>query len=117
MSHQISLRLFAEVADESEASVFANEVRSNLLNIGSIQKFNVRRYAKVPEFFEVHMVIDPIVEPPRAFESILSTLGEGWDRNDVSVNEQWAVLNTEEGGKFHSPVGRWASVDRVPEPS
>jgi hypothetical protein len=111
----ITLKLMAEVPDEAAAARFQNEVQAKIGSFGAIKQSEVKRYWTIPELFEVTLTLQPRNEPEVAFDGILSSLGEGWERHDVSEEEQWAVWNPSEGSKFLSSHVRWAHVDRFPE--
>ena len=73
------------------------------------------RYWKIPELFEVNIDFRPSTGLESAYDRILASLGEGWERHDISHHEQWAVWNPKEGCSFFSSRVRWANVERFPE--
>src|SRR5687767_3083951 len=102
MSCRITLRLMAELPDEAAALRFENTVQVTITVFGSINQSETKRYWKIPEWFEVNFSLQPSTAPDSAYNSILASLGEGWERHDISNEEQWAVWNPKEGSTFFS---------------
>jgi hypothetical protein len=117
MSSRIILRLMAHVPDEAAALRFENIVQAKIVVFGSIKRSETKRYWKIPEWFEVNFCLQPSTAPDSAYDGILASLGEGWERHDISEEEQWAIWNPKEGSVFFSLHVRWANVERFPERS
>jgi hypothetical protein len=115
MSSRITLRLIAELPDEAAALRFENTVQARIAVFGSIKQSETKRYWKIPEWFEVNFYLHPSTVPESAYDGILASLGEGWERHDISKDEQWAVWNPNDGSRFFSSFVRWAFVERFPE--
>ena len=117
MNSLIVLRLNVDLPDEATALLFKDALQARIAAFSIIKQSEAKRYWKVPETFEVNFCLQPGSDPELAYESILSSLGVGWQRrdNDISPDEQWAVWNPNDGCRFFSPYVRWASVDRFPE--
>src|SRR4051812_35770186 len=97
MSSRITVRLMAELLDEATALRFENTVQARIAAFGSISQSETMRYWKIPEWFEVSLCLQPIPAPESAYDGILASLGVGWERHDISNEEQWAVWNPKEG--------------------
>jgi hypothetical protein len=115
MSNRITLRLMAELPDEAAALRFENIVQARIAVFGSIKQSETKRYWKIAELFEVNFSLQPSTAPDSAYDGILASLGEGWERHDISNEEQRAVWNPKEGSTFFSSHVRWANVERFPE--
>jgi hypothetical protein len=115
MSSRITLRLFAELPDQAAALSFGNTVQGRIADYGHIRKSELKRYWKVPEWFEISFFLQPSTAPDSAFDGILCSLGQGWERHDISGEEQWAIWNPKDGSSFFSSYVRWANVERFPE--
>jgi len=105
----------AELPDEATAVRFENMVQARIAAFGGIRQSETKRYWKIPESFEVNLCLHPTTAPESAYDGILASLGEGWERHDISNEEQWAVWNPGEGSTFFSSYVRWANVERFPE--
>lgn|ERR1022692_738027 len=115
MSSRITLRLMAELSDEAAARHFEDTVQARIAVFGSIKQSETKRYWKIPEWFEVNFSLQPSDDPELVYDGILSSLGEGWERHDISNEVQWAVWNPNDGNRFFSSSVRWANVERFPE--
>jgi hypothetical protein len=115
MSSRITVRLMAELPDEVTALRFENTVQARVAAFGSITQSETKRYWKVPEWFEVNLCLQPSTASPWAYDGILASLGEGWERDDISNDEQWAVWNPNDDSRFFSSAVRWANLERFPE--
>jgi hypothetical protein len=115
MSSQITMRLMAECRDKGAALQFESDVRERVAAFGSVAEAEMKPYWKIPEWSELCILLRPGVGPEAAFDGVLSALGSGWERHDISADEQWAVWNPAENCTFFSPLARWANVERFPE--
>jgi hypothetical protein len=115
MSSRITLRLMAELSDEAAARHFEDTVQARIAVFGSIKQSETKRYWKIPEWFEVNFSLQPSDDPELVYDGILSSLGEGWERHDISNEVLWAVWNPNDGNRFFSSSVRWANVERFPE--
>jgi hypothetical protein len=114
MGSQIAVRLIVDEADDAKASAFAQTVRKYLGRYVSIVSLAAKPYWKSPQSFDVFILARPFARgnPASAFESILTSLGEGWQRHGEGDEEsQWAVWNPNPGGSFRWPLVRWANVE------
>src|SRR5688500_11512919 len=108
MSSRITVKLMAELSDEATAVRFENTIQARIAAFGSVRQSETKRYWKIPEWFEIFFYLQPGTDHELAFDDILSSLGEGWERHDVSSEEQWAVWNSKEGSTFCTSHVRWA---------
>jgi hypothetical protein len=115
MSSRITVKLMVELPDEAAALRFGNMVQGRITVFGGIKQLETKRYWKNPEWFEVSFYLQPSTAPESAYDGLLASLGEGWDRHDLSHEEQWAVWNPKRGCSFFSSHVRWANVERFPE--
>lgn len=115
MNNQITLKLTVELPDAASAARFENTVRARIAAFVSVRQSETKLYWKNPEWFEVFFSLQPSIDPELAFNGILSCLGEGWERHDISNEDQWAVWNLKAGSSFFSSNVRWANVERFPE--
>jgi hypothetical protein len=117
MTSLITVKLLGELPDDRTALCFENEVQARINPFGGVRQSGTRRYWKIPEWFEFFFTLQPGTDPELAFGGILSSLGAGWERHDLSAEEQWAVWNPSQSSTFFSPHVRWANVERFPESS
>ena len=117
MSSLITVKLLGKLPDEGAALCFGNEVEARITLFGGVRQSGMQRYWKTPEWFEFLFTLQPSTDPELAFNGILSSLGDGWERYDISAEEQWAVWNPAQSNTFFSPHIRWANVERFPESS
>jgi hypothetical protein len=115
VSSRIFVKLFAEMPNETGALRFENAVRVRIATFGRIKESGTKQYWKIPEWFEVCFSLQFDSGSELAFESILASLGVGWERHNISNEEQSGVWNPREGSTFFSPYVRWANVERFPE--
>jgi hypothetical protein len=106
----ISLRLFAETEDLSVANNIASEVESKAGKLGKVQTRPVKRYWKIPDYYEVDIDLRPNGEAIAAIECMLAELATGWERHG-SGSDLWAIWNPSEEGRCFSPLLRWISLD------
>jgi hypothetical protein len=104
-----------ELPDEATAQCFENTVLAKIAAFGSIKNSETKRYWKIPECFEANFFLQPKTDPELAYDGILSSLGEGWERHDFPGEYQWAVWNPSQHSRFFSLDVRWANVERFPE--
>ena len=107
---QIILRLFAETDDPSVAYYIAGVVESKAGKLGAVQSRPVERYWKIPEYYEVGIVLRPDGAAIDAVECILAQLATGWDRHG-SESDLWAIWNPSEDGSCFSSLVRWISLN------
>ena len=117
MSSLITVKLLGKLPDEGAALCFGNEVEARITLFGGVRQSGMQRYWKIPEWFELLFTLQPSTDPELAFNGILSSLGDGWERHEISAEEQWAVWNPTQSSAFFSPHIRWANVERFPESS
>jgi hypothetical protein len=110
---KIVVRLIAELPNDRSATAFAATIASKVTAFGDVLRVEAKRYWKIPEWFEVSLDLAPKVEVRIAFDGIVSILGEGWQRNDISNIEKWAVWNPGHGALFDSRA-RWGLVEAFP---
>jgi hypothetical protein len=115
MSSRITLKLMAELPDEAAALRFKNRVEARIAAFGSIKQWQSKRCRRTPDWFEVFFFLQPSTDPKSAFDGILSSLGKGWERHDISTEEEWATWNPNEGSSFFSSHVRWANLERFPD--
>ena|ERR1022692_2481089 len=115
MNSRITLRLMAELSDEAVAQSLENTIRARITSYGSIKDSKTLRYWKIPEWFEINFSLQPNTDPVVAYDGILSSLGEGWERHDFPGEQQWAIWIPKQGSKFFFSDIRWAHVERFPE--
>lgn len=115
MSSRITLRLMVDVPDEAAALCFENTVEVKIATFGKVKESETKQYWKISGRFEVVFSLQPETHPELVYESIPSSLGSGWERHDISDEEQWAVWNPGEGSAFFSPYVRWANLERFPK--
>ena len=92
-----------------------NTVQARIARFGSIKQSETKHYWKVHECFQFNLNLAPSTAPETAFDAILASLGDGWERHDISDEEQWAVWNRKEESRFFALHVRWAHVERFPE--
>src|SRR3954471_21958554 len=102
MSSLITVKLMAELPDEATVLRFENTVQARIAAFGSIRQSETKRYWKITEWFEVTLCLSPSPTPESAYDGILLSLGVGWERHDISNEDQWAVWNPKEGSTFFS---------------
>lgn len=115
MSSRITLRLIVDLPDEAPALSFENTVQVKIAAFGKVKASETKRYWKISELFEIFFSLQPEMHPELAYESILSSLGAGWEHHEISDKEQRAVCNPGKGSTFFSPYVRWANLERFPE--
>jgi hypothetical protein len=115
MSSRITIRLMAELPDEATALRFDKTVQTRVAAFGSVRQSKTKRYWKIPEWFEVNLYLQPNTVPSAAYDGILASLATGWERHEISHEEQWAVWNPKEGSSFFASQVRWANVELFPE--
>jgi hypothetical protein len=116
---QIAIRLFVDEVDPAKAVTFAETVREHLAAFADIIRVETRPYWKIPGWFEVFLVAQPFAtsKPASAFNTLLSSLGEGWEKHGSGDEEyQWAVWNPKRGCSFCWQLVRWANVELFPQP-
>jgi len=111
---KIVVRVFTEVPNHQTAFALGESVKTRLSHLGTVGQIDAKEYWKFPEWFEISFVMHPTADEAATFDRILNALGEGWESNQASSDEQWAVWNHETGAFFDSTV-RWANVERFPE--
>ena len=119
MKSQIAVRVFLEESDLSNAAAIAQSVKEHLSPFGDILRLETKTYWKIPNWSEIFLIAQPVatIKPASAFNGILSSLGEGWERHGAGDEEyQWAVWNPKSGCTFRWQQVRWAHVELFPEP-
>src|SRR5579884_1471135 len=111
MQSLIVVNLWAELPHEAAASAFESTVQGRLAGFGTTKQSQTARSLKRPHLFDLFFVLQPTMQPMSAFEGMLSTLGEGWERRDISDQEASASWNDRDGIRFFSPDVQLASVD------
>jgi len=110
--NRIMLRLFTAVPNEAEAERVASLARAMLADHGRICRADrVQRYWKIPEYFEIFLVLQPGAASQAAFNSIMDALATGWDVHRFETGGDWAVWNPSASAIFHLPKVRWANVE------
>jgi hypothetical protein len=115
MSSRITVKLVVELPEEATALQFQHTVQTRLAAFGSISQSETKRYWKVPDWFEIAVCLQSSTAPTSAYDGILASLGDEWERHDISDDEQWAVWNRKDGSTFFSSHVCWANVERFPE--
>lgn len=115
MTSQIAAGLFVVLPDQGAAEAFGTTVQAILASFGDILETGAKRYWKVPEWFEVVVVLRLVTEPHSTFADILSSLGQGCQRSNTTAEERSAVWNSGPDANFYSPIVRWANVELFPE--
>jgi len=108
---QLSLRLFVEVDDLASAQEVADAVTTRIQSYGEIRQCQVQQYWKIPQYYEVFLKLVPDVSQGyRAFDSIMFSLGSGWELSG-SPDDRQAVWNPSPLGGFFLPMVRWANLE------
>ncbi len=112
----ILLRLFVEVADQSEAEAEMREILARLEPFGTAEPRKVEQYWKIPENWEIAIDLHPSSSPLEAYERLIALTAAEWEIGEATEEEQdrWAVWNAAPGFEFLSPRAVWASVDLLP---
>ncbi|SRR5216683_2050343 len=116
---QISIRVFIFEPDHLKAAAFAQMVREHIAPFADITRLENKPYWKIQGWSEVFLIVQPptTTKPASVFNSILSSLGKGWEKHGVGDDEyQWAVWNPKPDCAFRWALVRWANVELFPEP-
>jgi hypothetical protein len=119
MTSQIAVRVFLEEQDVASIAAFAQLFREHFSPFGNILRLETKAYWKIPNWTEIFLTLQPFatIEAAPAFNRILSSLGEGWEKHGAEDEEtQWAVWNPKPGCTFRWQLVRWANVELFPEP-
>jgi len=108
------VRVLAELPDDVSALRLAKSIEEQVSIHGKVQQVKAQRYWKDPMLFEASITLVGELSTTDIFTSILNELGEGWIRNENSVEENSAVWN-QTGGRFFVSTVRWANVECFPE--
>ena len=94
--------------DRESALALAESVKALLASFGASMQVDAKRYWKIPEWFEVSVVLAPVADAAATFKGVLQALGEGWQSRQSSSDELTAVWN-HEAGSFFDPAVRFAN--------
>jgi hypothetical protein len=111
MNSLIVVNLSAELPDQAAAISFESATGARLAPFGRCKQSETRRSPRWPDLVDVFLIVEPSIEPDLAFDGILASLGNGWERHSVSPGEQSAYWNDRDCAGFFSPDVRVASVD------
>lgn len=118
MRSVIALKLIVDLPDKASAVGFETIVGARFASLVDVRHSETVRYWKIRKWFMILFTVEPIADPASAFDGILGSLGEGWQRHDFSSDEQWAVWDPKTAASsFFSPAVRWAGVERFPASS
>ena len=106
-------------ADPKKVQAFAQTVKECIVPMAEILRLEANSYWKIPDWSEIFIVMQPpgTTQGPTIFNSILSLMGEGWEKHGAGDDEyQWAVWNPKPGCSFRWQLVRWANVELYPGP-
>lgn len=114
----IFLRVFAEVGDQAAANTISRRIEDVFTRYGAIVRCDTpKQYWKIPEYFEVFVVLRPFKPVPDAFDSILTALGSGWEVHRFAGGGNWAIWNAGiDDATFAITEVRWANLECLHEP-
>jgi hypothetical protein len=111
-SVHIILRFFVEVEGSTEAERIANNVKKRIQTFGSINKYDIKQYWKIPQYYEVLFDLAPTGDIEASFTDILSSLASGWEMQGAQ-DSRWAVWKpTSSATPFFDAI-RWASLEII----
>lgn len=102
------VRLLVETSEEAEASRIAELIVDELRDLAGLQEKKVTKYWKIPEYFEVLLVLR-VTNSGAWCEKVTGVLGTGWE----TLRETEAIWNPGEGHSFLVNEARWAQVELV----
>jgi hypothetical protein len=106
----IHLRLFCELETEDAARVVGKNLSEILSEFGHSMVFKVEPYWKVPEYFEISILIRNSSGLKRRVRDIASRLSEDWMSSGGSLI--WEMKNVVQ---FIDPSVRWAELEYIEE--
>lgn len=104
----INTHLFSDVFSEAEVASLSQRVSDMLSQFGDVKSFGVKRYWKIPEYFELTV---QITNSNNSFDKICdvaAALGSGWIRSGSSL-----LWSDEVDSAFFEPSIRWANIELI----
>jgi len=108
----ISLRVFAEVSDKCAAEALCRQTIGKFTQFGKIVRCDTPKpYWKIPEYYEIFVVLEPDVPVRHAFDRIMMELAPRWGEVHRHAEGSWAVWNAGPGSTFVISEVRWANLE------
>jgi hypothetical protein len=108
-------RFFVDTTEVGAAESAANSVIDILLPHCHVVRKEVKPYWKIPENYEVFLVLNPKDELHLSFHNIMANLAEVWEAHYETDDDGWAIWTKDLQGKFLVPGVVWAILGKVPE--
>lgn len=108
------LRVMVEVATEAEAQEAREALLAILGRMGPVRADAAERYAKIPDYWDVTLRLDPTGSVRGLFDQVLEQAPDGWTVGGAPGDlDRWAVWNASPGSAFLDRRVRWVSLDRM----
>lgn len=104
---QIFIRAFVEAASEDEVFTVARQLLGLIEDMGHSSVPKVKRYWKIPEYFEFSVEVDLPVQCELVLSSFADRLGSGW----IEAGERCLVWDPSQVGKISHEKVRWAEIE------
>jgi hypothetical protein len=114
MKNPIFVKLLAETPDDLSAAGVAAMVQAKIAGLASVERFEAKRYWKIPAWFEILFRLESAGDPRSTFETILAALGQGWERHR-HTDMEWAIWSHNSDRTSFCPEMRWAHAEWVAE--
>jgi hypothetical protein len=106
---ELVVRTFVEVKNVMEAEKAAATLVDGLRSLGLLTTIQAKPYWKIPEYFEILIVVDLQVESTQAILVTQDLIGGDWS----SLGNNESILTNEEIGPSSSPELRWAHIEAM----
>lgn len=106
--NQILLRVFAEVSSDVEASEVGRILSNSVATFGHVTVFNVEKYWKIPNYFEVSLEIRGPNLNNCVCKKIAKVLGNGWVEAGNSL-----IWNSTVKARFMDSKVKWANLEFI----
>lgn len=84
----LTLRLFVEVDDQKDAEHYYNIICKTIEPYCIETSHKIERYWKIPEHFEIFLIMSHKNDLFQDYEKIKNLLGTGWETTDVWGDER-----------------------------
>ena len=108
MNGFLNIHLFADVSSSKEAYYVGAQLSKTLTPFGKVQICNIKRYWKIPEYFEFSIELRSPSLNQSICHEIAKVLGVSWV--EAGGSYIWAAS---EKNEFTHPSVKWANLELV----
>lgn len=106
--------MLVQTGDASAAAAVVSVAQQKLSRTWAKGEVTVQRYPKSPGHFEIVFVATPTHPVGEAdFQTLMHSLGRGWESRAASEGTMSAIWNPSPDGKFFDPAVIWANLEVV----